>query len=65
MNQIPHCDWLPERTRRSDTACLGLTVLLPLVTFRQSPSGCQKVFFHKIFSVTVERFSVIFLSGWN
>ena len=23
MNQILHCDWLPEQTRWSDTACLG------------------------------------------
>ena len=29
MNQILHCDWLPERARWSDTAPLILPVLFP------------------------------------
>ena len=36
---------------------------MKLLTFRGRPSGCTKV--RKIFSVTVKRFSVISLSGWN
>ena len=37
----------------------------PAIIFRRSPSGSRKVFFRKIFSLTVKRFSVISLSGWN
>ena len=29
MNQIPRCDWLPERARWSDTARSRLPVLFP------------------------------------
>ena len=49
-----------ERARWSDTARF-----VPAITFRRSPSGCTKVPIRKYFSVTVLRFSVISLSGWN
>ena len=44
---------------------LGIARFVPALTFSRSPSGCTKAFFRKIFSVTVKRFSVISLSGWN
>ena len=56
MNQIPCCDWLPEQARWSNIARFILTFRL---------CRCTKVFSLKIFSVTVKRFSVISLSGWN
>ena len=62
MNQIPRCDWLPKMERYCP---LGIARFVPAITFCRSPSGCTKVFFRKIFSVTVIRFSVISLSGWN
>ena len=40
----------------------GFRSFLLLVT---TPSGCTKVFFRKIFPVTVKRFYVISLSGRN
>ena len=43
----------------------GIARFVPAIKFRRSPSGCTKVFFRKIFSVTVKRFSIISLSGWN
>ena len=61
--KIPHCDWLPERARRNDTA--QSNNILPKSKWA---AGCTKFLFHKIFSVTVKRFSVIFLLdllGWN
>ena len=65
MRRILCSDWLPERARWSDTARPGLPVSFPQIKFRQSSSECTKVFFRKTFSVTVKRFSVIYLSGWN
>ena len=40
---------------------LGIARFVSAITFR----GCTKIFCRKIFSVTVKRFSVISLSGWN
>ena len=44
---------------------LGIACFVPAITFCRSPSRCTKVFFRKTFSVTVKRFSVISLLGWN
>ena len=44
---------------------LGIARFVPAIKFRQSLSGCTKISFRKIFSVTVKRFSVISLLGWN
>ena len=52
MRRILCSDWLPERARWRDTARTGLPVSFPQIKFRQSSSGCTKVFFRKIFSVT-------------
>ena len=66
MKPIPRCDWLLTRAGKMGRYCpLGIARFVPAITFRRSPSGCTKVFFRKIFSVTVKRFSVISLSGWN
>ena len=43
----------------------GIARFVPANKIRQSSSGCTKVFFRKILSVTVKRFSVVYLSGWN
>ena len=44
---------------------LGIANFVPAITFPQSPSKCRRVFYCKIFSVTLKRLSVISLSGWN
>ena len=42
---------------------LGIAHFVPAITFRRSPCGCSKVFFRKIFSVTVKRFFCDFSVG--
>ena len=37
---------------------LGIAHFVPAITFRQSLSRCMKIFFRKIFSITVKRFIV-------
>ena len=55
MNQIPCCDWLPERGKIKRYCMPEIARFVPAITFRRSPSGCTKVFFGKLFSVTVKR----------
>ena len=58
--------WEAPRASKMEQYCpLGIARFVPAITFRRSPSRCTKVFFRKIFSVTMKRFSVIFLSEWN
>ena len=58
--------WLATWAGKMEWYCpLRIAHFVPAITFRQSPSGCTKVFFRKIFSMTVKRFSVISLSKWN
>ena len=58
--------WQAQLAGEMEQYCpLGIARFVPAKTFRRSPSGCTKVFFCKIFSVTVKRFSVISLLGWN
>ena len=56
----------PTRAGKMERYCaLGIARFAPAIKFLWSPIGCTKVFFCKIFSVTVKRFTVISLSGWN
>ena len=46
--------WLATRAGKMERYCpLGIARFVPAITFRRSPRGCTKVFFRKIFSVTV------------
>ena len=56
--------WLVTRAGKMERYCLlGTARFVPAITFRRSPSGCTKVFFRKIFSVTVKRFFCDFSVG--
>ena len=65
MRRILCSDWLPDRAElagKMDRYCpLGTARLVAAIKFRRS----TKVFFCKIVSVAVKRFSAISLSGWN
>ena len=47
MWRILCSDWLSERVRLSNTARPGLPISFPQIKFRQSSSGCTKVFFSR------------------
>ena len=42
---------------------LGIARFIPAITFHRSPSGCTKVFFLKIFFVTVKKIFCDFSVG--
>ena len=44
MNQILHCDWLPERAKWSDTACSGLSILFLQKSIREVQLSVSMVF---------------------
>ena len=47
MRRVLRSDWLSEQASWSDTARPGLPVSFPQIKFRQSSSGCTKVFFRQ------------------
>ena len=51
MNQIPCCDWLPERARWSDTARSRLPVLIDRIS--PKTKRVHESFFRRIFSVKI------------
>ena len=56
--------WLATRTGKKERYC-PLACFVSAIKFRRCPSGCMKLPFRKIFSVSVKIISVIFLLGWN
>lgn len=56
--------WLATRTGKKERYCT-LACFVSAIKFRRCPSGCMKLPFRKIFSVSVKIISVIFLLGWN
>ena len=61
MNQSPHCDWLPERARWSDTARSGLPVLFPQYHFAEVQAGARKFLSQNIFRDSKKIFCDLFV----
>ena len=62
IRRILCSDWLNLVSKMERYCSLWIARFVAAITFRLIPSGCTKLFFRKIFPVTVKRFSMISLS---